>query len=146
MTTTAVVMTTATTRARPGLGPSPVRPWSGVDRRDPGGQRARTGGAVRGARQPAVVYRRRRRVALGLVVALGLAGWLGVHDLVARADGGLGPTQDIAARVVIVRPGDTLWTIAARSGAHGDIRALVDELSAEVHGRALQVGERIEVP
>jgi hypothetical protein len=45
-----------------------------------------------------------------------------------------------------VRPGDTLWSIALASGARGDIRPEVDALSSEVHGQALQVGERIVLP
>lgn len=51
-----------------------------------------------------------------------------------------------SARVWIVRPGDTLWSIALASGAKGDIRPLVDRLSKEVGGRPLQVGERIVLP
>ena len=49
-------------------------------------------------------------------------------------------------RVWVVRPGDTLWGIAEASHPRGDVRVLVDELSAEVHGDALQVGERVEIP
>jgi LysM repeat protein len=46
----------------------------------------------------------------------------------------------------VVRPGDTLWTIVERSGVHGDPRPVVDRLNAQLHGRPLQVGERIAVP
>lgn len=46
----------------------------------------------------------------------------------------------------VVQPGDTLWGIVVRLYPHGDPRPLVDQLSAEFHGRALQVGQAIEVP
>jgi LysM repeat protein len=46
----------------------------------------------------------------------------------------------------VVVPGDTLWSIAEASQPHGDISALVDQLSAELGGRPLQAGERIVVP
>lgn len=113
-------------------------------RPSPAGRASRPSAAVQPCRPSAAVYRRRRTVALGLVGAAVLAGWVGVHDLVAGDR--LGPSQDIAAHVVVVAPGDTLWSIAASSGVKGDLRPLVDELSAEVHGQPLQVGERITVP
>jgi len=59
---------------------------------------------------------------------------------------GSGPSQAIAARVWVVQPGDTLWRIAHHLQPSGDIRPLVDRLSAEVHGRALQVGQAVPIP
>ncbi len=51
-----------------------------------------------------------------------------------------------AARVWVVRPGDTLWTIALAAGAKGDIRPLVDKLAAETGNKPLQVGEQVLLP
>jgi hypothetical protein len=48
--------------------------------------------------------------------------------------------------VWVVQPGDTLWAIARRVQPSGDIRPLVDAMSAEVHGHPLQVGERLVLP
>ncbi len=108
---------------------------------------------IEGGRSPRVrrVYRRRRAVAMsGLVtfVALatfgvlhlaGSAAHLWGHD--PAAAGGAGRRS---GSVVVVRPGDTLWSIAART-THGDPRPLVDELQA-AHGPApLQPGERITI-
>lgn len=46
----------------------------------------------------------------------------------------------------VVRPGDTLWTIARAVDPHGDVRPLVDRLSAEVHGAELYPGEVVPLP
>ena len=51
--------------------------------------------------------------------------------------------------VVQVRPGDTLWGIAAKHAAAGtDISQLVDEISDANHLEAgsLQPGERLRIP
>jgi len=76
-------------------------------------------------------------------VQAGAAGSTGSGPLAAP---GAGPTRAIAARVWIVQPGDTLWGIARHLQATGDIRPLVDELSHEVHGQPLQVGQQLTLP
>lgn len=141
----------ATARPGPPVGRAPaVAPGAAATRKGgarlgAGGSGARSGGARR--RQPAAVYRRRRVLALGGVGAVALAAWVGVAGMTRDLRGAsLGPSEDIAAHVVVVAPGDTLWSIALASGDRGDIRPLVDELSAEVHGQPLYVGERIDVP
>ncbi len=51
--------------------------------------------------------------------------------------------------VVQVRPGDTLWAIAAKHAAQGtDISQLVDEISDANHLEAgsLQPGQRLRIP
>jgi hypothetical protein len=98
-------------------------------------------------RVSAATYRRRRTVALGLLAFLALGAWMAIHAMVAGPGTTLpAGTRTIAQRVWVVRPGDTLWSIALASGARGDIRPEVDALSSEVHGQALQVGERIVLP
>jgi hypothetical protein len=43
----------------------------------------------------------------------------------------------------VVQPGDTYWTIARSLQPGGDVRALVDKLSAEHGGAPLQPGEQL---
>jgi hypothetical protein len=98
-------------------------------------------------RQPPEVYRRRRIVVFGLLAFLLVALWLGVQGLMGSSrSSALPASRAIAARQWIVRPGDTLWSIALASGDRGDLRPLVDQLSAEVNGQPLQVGESISLP
>ncbi|MHB8466284.1 MAG: LysM peptidoglycan-binding domain-containing protein [Acidimicrobiales bacterium] len=58
---------------------------------------------------------------------------------------GAGPSL-AASHVWLVQPGDTVWAIARRLQPHGDVRPLVDELSAQLHGASLQVGQHLVVP
>lgn len=85
------------------------------------------------------------------MILLGL--FLGLQALFGRFGGGPlasvgspAATEPAVARIWVVHPGDTLWSIALASGAKGDIRPLVARLSAEVGGTTLQPGERILVP
>ena len=48
--------------------------------------------------------------------------------------------------VVLVQPGDTLWTIAERVAPNVDRRAAVDELAKIAGGSMLEVGQRLEIP
>lgn len=62
----------------------------------------------------------------------------------APAPGGVAPVAD--AEVVVVQPGDTLWSIARRLDPGGDVRPLVDRLVAANGGTALQPGQQLVVP
>jgi hypothetical protein len=66
----------------------------------------------------------------------------------APVDAGAGGSAGGAAigETVVVRPGDTLWTIVTRLAPSDDPRPLVDELSEARDGAPLQVGERIQLP
>ena len=98
------------------------------------------------------VYRRRRAVALAGLALLLFGLWFALQAAVGGAGGGpltaTGAATGIpaAAHVWVVRPGDTLWSIALRSGARGDIRPVVDRLAAQTGGRPLQVGQRVLLP
>ena len=88
-------------------------------------------------------YWRRRLVVALLVVALVL--------VMARAGAALGgstppaperhPAQQVASTVV--RPGDSLWTVAERLAPGDDPRPVVDALSEARHGTVLTPGETI---
>lgn len=62
--------------------------------------------------------------------------------LVARTSPGAGPE-----RTYVVRPADTLWSIAERSHA-GDVREAVWEIEQRNHLRSatLQPGQRLRLP
>lgn len=104
--------------------------------------------------EPAV-FRRRRLLAAGLVL-LALAAALVLVQLVQAGTGG-GPLTTTGAAAgpgmipagaseYVVRPGDTLWSIAAAIEPGQDQRPLVDRLSAEVGGASLYPGEVIPIP
>jgi hypothetical protein len=98
--------------------------------------------------------RRVRRLVLAAIAAAVLAAcavWTQAGAVGRTGSGplavpGAGPAQVIAAHAWVVQPGDTLWSIAHDLQPIGDVRNLVDELSAEVGGRPLQVGQRILIP
>ena len=104
----------------------------------------------------AVVYRRRRLLALVLVTAAVMVVALVIVPAVRAGLGAVGggpltpadaPTasamRTVAADVYVVQTGDTLWSIAHRLQPTGDVRPLVDRLAA-AHGHGpLRPGERL---
>jgi hypothetical protein len=97
-----------------------------------------------------LVYWRRRFVAFVLLAALVAAVLLAVRAGMATLGGvpASAPEGNISgppARVVVVQPGDTVWTIARAVQSDGDVRPLVDELIAD-HPARLQPGDRLLVP
>lgn len=108
----------------------------------------RTGRPAGGA---ATAYRRRRLAVLGaLLVLLALAS-VGAHTLVGRATGavpaGVGgrTPQAVASVAVVVGPGDTVWSIAARLADGDDPRPVVDAIAEANGGSSLVAGQRLEV-
>ncbi|MGH9057886.1 MAG: LysM peptidoglycan-binding domain-containing protein [Acidimicrobiales bacterium] len=120
---------------------------------------------ARGARPPATrpsgrcarpsqqTFRRRRVIAVALLLVVLLGGVLGARVASGRTGGGPlaatgapGALRPISARVWVVRPGDTLWTIALAVDPHGDVRPLVDRLAAEIGGTNLYPGEQVDIP
>lgn len=119
----------------------------------PGGQPHR--------RTPAT-YRRRRCLALlvatAAAVGLSIGGWMALEayappppaSSAAMAPAASGspatPVQLTAGPVVVVQPGDSLWSIAQRAHPDRDPRPVVTRL-ARFHGTGpLQPGERLPVP
>ena len=124
--------------ARPPLG----RGWSApVPVRRRAARRAPT------ARPSAATFRRRRLGALAGSVALIpaaqlCAALLGGGPLTAPE----GPPREVAAHVYVVRPGDTVWSIATRLHPGADPRPLVQSLTAELGGAQLQPGQALQLP
>ena len=124
------ITTRATARPRPTTSP----------------RRAVAAGAARVVSR--ATYWRRRAVVVLLAVALVL--------VMARAGDALGgstlhaperhPAHSGVTRVAattVVRPGDSLWTVAQRLAPDEDPRPVVDSLSAARHGTVLTPGETI---
>jgi nucleoid-associated protein YgaU len=106
---------------------------------------------------PRVAANRRRAVFLVLIAAALAAAVSVLLALQAALGGGAGgpltagaasagAPRPAATRVWVVRPGDTLWTIAEAVHPRGDVRPLVDRLSAQVGGRPLTVGRLLTLP
>jgi hypothetical protein len=92
-------------------------------------------------------YWRRRIVVAVMVVALVL--------VMAQAGAALGGSPlasperrpaaaHTAARSTVVRPGDSLWSVASRLAPGSDPRPVVDALAEARHGTVLGPGETIE--
>jgi LysM repeat protein len=109
---------------------------------------------LEGGRAPARVaqqalYRRRRLAVLAVLAVVLVAALLLANAVLARTAGG-GTPHPVAgtsrAAVVIVQPGDTLWSIARRLHPEADVRLVVDQL-VDLNGRApLAVGQRLQLP
>jgi hypothetical protein len=104
-------------------------------------------------RPSATVLRYRRLAALGLLAVSVVVGWLSLQAALGRIGGGPlvttgapGGLQPASSRVWIVRPGDTLWSIASAIDPRGDVRPLVDRLAAELGTTALYPGEAVAIP
>jgi hypothetical protein len=116
------------------------------------GARARGRAAKRRATR-----RLRQAVALGVlamvVAVVVVCSSLAIRTALGRIGGGPlattgapGGSQAVAVRVWIVRPGDTLWSIAEAIDPNGDVRPLVDRLAGEARGSAIYPGESIAIP
>ena len=90
-----------------------------------------------------VVRRRSRRLGRTLLVAAALAA--AGRALVGGVGAGTAPT---AAVTVTVRPGDTLWSIAASHFPDDDIRRMVEEILSLNHlsSPVIQPGEALVLP
>jgi hypothetical protein len=93
-----------------------------------------------------------RRVLPGAAtLAVLAASWFGVGALgksshPARIHEVPGSVRVAGGFAYVVKPGDTLWSIASRAEPGADPRPLVDRLQAELHGQELQPGDRLLIP
>lgn len=127
----------ATTRS---AGPSP---WS---RLEPGERPLRPVPAPR--RRQAVVYRRRRLVALVALVAVAFLAGAVLTLVVASPAGGSLTAEAIEAERVthVVEPGDTLWGVARQVAPDQDPRTVVDALAGARGTTTLVPGEVVVWP
>ena len=89
------------------------------------------------------VYRRRRLAVVAVVLGL----ILGLASFGRQADAT--PTAEAVAAeavLVVVQPGDTLWTIAQALEPNTDPRELVSELSKIAGGGSLMPGQLLTIP
>lgn len=101
------------------------------------------------ARTPAVVYRRRRVVAVLAVASVLAVLVLAVGALPASFVGNGRATSKrpgSSVAVYVVQPGDTFWDIARRLEPAGDPRPLVARLVAAHGSPVLVAGERLALP
>jgi LysM domain len=86
-----------------------------------------------------------------LTVAVLIGLWLGTGALAAMRPKPASGVRLAGASLVggqryVVRPGDTLWSIAVALDPSGDPRPVVDELEEQLHGSSLQPGETLVLP
>jgi hypothetical protein len=100
-----------------------------------------------------VTYIRRRVAAVGVLVLLAFLIAIAADAALARIGGGplttTGATSGqemAAAQEWVVKPGDTIWSIAEAIDRRGDVRPLVDRLSEEIGNASLYPGEVIQLP
>ncbi len=100
-------------------------------------------------RTPAIVFRRRRMVAVLIAASLFALLVLAVGGLVGffAGTGAAVPERPISpAAVYVVQPGDTFWDIARRLEPSSDPRPLVARLVAAHGSPVLVAGERLALP
>ncbi len=96
--------------------------------------------------------RRRRRFVPGVLTVAVLVGlWLGTGALAAMRPKPASGVRLAGASLVggqryVVRPGDTLWSIAEALDPSGDPRPVVDDIEGQLHGSSLQPGETLVLP
>jgi LysM repeat protein len=88
----------------------------------------------------------RRRRLVALTVAIGVVGLL--SGPVANAVGVGGASEGRSARTYVVRPGDTLWSVARRSSPSVDPRLVVSAIASanQVDPGALIPGQELTIP
>ncbi len=127
--------------------PTTVPPGPGTPRRP--ALRVLEGGRAPGRLAQRTVYRRRRLVALAVVLLLTAAVLVLANAVLARTAGGGTPAPvagTSSPSVHVVQPGDTLWSIARELQPGGDVRLTVDRLAELNGGAPLVVGQRLELP
>lgn len=101
-------------------------------------------------------YTRRRLVAVVVAAVLCVGAWtlasavgsaLGAPTVAGAVEPGAVSLTSQVPTSVVVKPGDTVWALAARiSDGDGDLRPVVDGLVDHLGTSTLTAGERIELP
>jgi nucleoid-associated protein YgaU len=104
------------------------------------------GGCVAPVRPPLRLTARGRRLCLSLAVATGVGLAALLHGLLASD--GAGGLHLAGQTSVVVRPGDTLWSIASTVAGDDDVRGVVDDIRRVngLHGSDLVPGEVLRLP
>jgi LysM repeat protein len=102
-------------------------------------------------RRRVFVMRRAAVLALAVVMVVAVGSAVSTSPATASGDAGASGAAPTAASVAapadyVVRPGDTLWRIAASLHLGGDIRDTVDELARANGGAAIAAGQRLVIP
>jgi len=84
-------------------------------------------------------------VCLAMLVLLALP-WGGTGGNPLAAPGAARAGRLVAGDIYVVRPGDTLWSIAERLAPDSDPRPLVARMEDEVGSGDLQPGEELRLP
>jgi hypothetical protein len=81
----------------------------------------------------------------GLMATMVLAGIVGGHGSSQAAGHG---SVAATSRTLTVKPGDTLWSVAARIAPHSDPRLVVADIESRNHlvGGQVRAGEQLRVP
>jgi nucleoid-associated protein YgaU len=110
---------------------------------------------ARGLPDRATRIRRRRLAALLAAIAMVAALVVGTQVALAATRSvppssprpvGPPPGAPVVGETYVVRPGDTLWSIAAAVAPESDPRPIVDALRDANGGPHLEVGQRLSVP
>jgi nucleoid-associated protein YgaU len=90
------------------------------------------------------VRNRRRRLAVVAVISLAGGLWAAPFAHARHA----GEPRPVAAHRVVVRPGDTVWTLAVRASGGADPRPLVDAIikANDVDPGSIAPGQVLVVP
>lgn len=99
--------------------------------------------SLSGVARPAEVYRRRRLLVLAAVLSLTVGLWSFGNSAQSASTR---HTRSHDAVVVVVQPGDTLWTIATWLDPDADPRRLVDALNGIAGSSALRSGQQLVIP
>jgi hypothetical protein len=100
---------------------------------------------TRGRRTSPATYRRRRLLATALLLAVvAVTGKAGVA--LGGAPLATPERRPATSDVVVVRSGDTLWSLVTRAMPGADPRPIVDQLSAARDGAPLTPGEVVRLP
>jgi Tfp pilus assembly protein FimV len=102
--------------------------------------------AVTPMTSPIRLTRRGRLLIVGAVMALMVLSGLILGHGSSQAAGR--DSQQATSRTLTVKPGDTLWSVAARIAPHSDPRLVVADIESRNHliGGQVRAGEQLRVP
>lgn len=85
---------------------------------------------------------RGKRVVATALIGTGVAGFIAGRATAPES----GPEQPEATVSYVVKPNDTIWSIASYAHGEGEIRPLVDKLQDQMGGTEIHPGEVMQIP